>query len=377
MSTRTRAAVATLAALGASFGLLSAAPSPATGGWVGAGAEQPATGLATPASSSSVRADQRSGTASASRQSAFGQIAFAQSVAATGGTAVSDTSGTTPAAEPSFEHLASAFAGHKAFTRPSKDVQIGFSIPSQVKEILATAGKVVRQGELLIRGDDEEDAALLELQKIRANSRASVDKQKAQLELAELEYSRLKEAEQRGSANPQELDRARIAVAAATADLEVATVQQTQEELEVKRRQARVDRLRLTAPFDGVVDAVIVDLGQALQESEKVLRLVDVDPLWIDVDTPTDLTVRQKTKPGDPVWVLMDIAGTATVVEAKVLEVAPTADASSRTRKVRVELANPEAGAGGPRRFVAGEPAWVRFAPPSEEMKKALGARGR
>jgi RND family efflux transporter MFP subunit len=375
MSTRTRAAVATISTLAASFGLLSVAPSPATGGWVGAGAEQPATGLATPASSSSFRADLRSGTPSASKQ-----LALAQSSTATRGMTAPDQMGTPPASEPSFEHLASAFAGHKAFTRPSKDVQIGFSIPSQVKEILATAGKVVRQGDLLIRGDDEEDAALLELQKIRAKSKASVDKQNAQLELANLEYSRLQEAEARGSANPQELDRARIAVAAATADLEVATVQQAQEELEVKRRQARVDRLRLTAPFDGVVDAVIVDLGQALQESEKVLRLVDIDPLWIDVDTPTDLTVRQKTKPGDPAWVLMDVAGIPTVVQAKVLEVAPTADASSRTRKVRVELANPKVGPDAAtietRQFVAGEPAWVRFAPPSEEWaKKAPGTK--
>lgn len=266
-----------------------------------------------------------------------------------------------------FEKLANEFEGHKAFTRPCKDASVGFSVPSQVKEVLATAGQVVKKGDLLIRGDDEEDAALLRLQEIRAKSKATVAKEKASVELAQLEYDRLIEASSKGAGNPQEMDRARLGLAAAKANLEIAEVTQEQEELEVERRRARVERLRLTAPFDGVVDTVLVDLGQSLQESEKAIRIVDIDPLWLDVDTPTDETVRRRTKPGDEAWILIDLAGKAEVVKGKVIEVSPTADASSRTRKVRIEVPNPEGAAGEGMRLVAGEPAWVRFAAPSKD----------
>lgn len=272
-----------------------------------------------------------------------------------------------------FEKLASDYEGHKAFTRPCKDASVGFSVPSQVKEILVAAGHVVQKGDLLIRGDDEEDAALLRLQEIRARSKATVDKEEASVELADLEYSRTKQAMDQGAGNAQEFDRARLGLAAARANLEIAKVAQEQEELEVERRRARVERLRLTAPFDGIVDTVLVDLGQSLQESEKAIRIVDIDPLWIDVDTPTDETIRRRTKAGDPAWILIDLAGKPEVLKGKVIEVAPTADASSRTRKIRVELPNPEGAAGEGMRLVAGEPAWVRFSAPEDQWTQRAG----
>lgn len=292
--------------------------------------------------------------------------------------------GLAPAGDPSeptqlvpFEKLASDYEGHKAFTRPCKDASVGFSVPSQVKEIVVAAGQVVKKGDLLIRGDDEEDAQLLKLQQVRARSTATVAKEEASVELAQLEFERLTEAKGLGAGNAQELDRARLGLAAAKASLEIAKVAQEQEELEVDRRRARVDRLRLTAPFDGIIDTVLVDLGQSLQESEKALRIVDINPLWIDVDTPTDETIRRRTKPGDPAWILMDLAGKPLVLEGKVLEVAPTGDASSRTRKVRVELANPEGSAGDGMRLVAGEPAWVRFSAPDNQWKQRAGVEPR
>jgi multidrug efflux pump subunit AcrA (membrane-fusion protein) len=68
--------------------------------------------------------------------------------------------------------------------------------------------------------------------------------------------------------------------------------------------------------------------------------------------------------------VLFDMAGLPIVREGKVIEAAPTADAASRTRRVRVEVANPK----GPERLLAGEPSYVRFTAPSEEFGRMLEA---
>ncbi|MDX2147369.1 MAG: efflux RND transporter periplasmic adaptor subunit [Planctomycetota bacterium] len=273
----------------------------------------------------------------------------------------------TPGTGVSFEQLTDRFGGHKSFTRPSRDTFMGFSLPTVIREIMVKSGQSVRKGELLIRGDEYEDVAILEQQKNRAASKAGVVKQQAALELQELEYAKLKDAFDRGAGNQQEVDRARLSVQAAKADLEASEVTQRQEEMQVDRLSARVDRYRITAPFDGVIDTVAMDLGQSVNEAEKIVRIVVVDPLWIDAHVPTDETVRLKTKPGDSTWVLMEVGGEPRVIEAKVIEVAPTADFASRKRRIRLELSNPTKGEANPLgELVAGEPAWVRLEPPPE-----------
>lgn len=268
--------------------------------------------------------------------------------------------------------LTEEFAGHKAFTRPNQDADMGFNLPTRVMEILAKAGQRVKAGQMLIRGDDAEDVIAMRLQRVRAANESSVHKAQNAVELATLEYERILDADRRGSASPQEVDRGRLSLEAARNDLATAQMDQEQQVISVDRFQARVDRLRLVAPFEGHIDIIRVDVGQSVTENDKIIRVVDVDPLLIDVPTPTDESMRLAVKPGDDAWVLMDMAGRPVVLRAKVSEVAPTADASSRTRRIRVELPNPDRADGSPGELVAGEPAWVRFTPPDEAwMRRA------
>jgi multidrug efflux pump subunit AcrA (membrane-fusion protein) len=105
-----------------------------------------------------------------------------------------------------------------------------------------------------------------------------------------------------------------------------------------------------------------------------VLRIVNVDPLWLDVPAPTEDPAAAGLKVGDPAWVLMDLGGQARVANGKVIEVAPTSDPASRRRRLRAEVPNPK----GPTGILAVEPGYVRFAEPSgavlERLAKSAGA---
>ena len=79
-----------------------------------------------------------------------------------------------------------AFGGTKAVTRPSRDAVMGFSLPTQVMEVVARGGQEVTTGELLLRGDDAEDMALLTLQRVRAESDLAVQGAQKRMELAKL-----------------------------------------------------------------------------------------------------------------------------------------------------------------------------------------------
>lgn len=263
------------------------------------------------------------------------------------------------------------FGGYRAFTRPSRDATMGFSQPTQVQEILVKGGQTVKKGDLLIRGDDREDQALLKLQHMRADTDLPIKGAKAAMDLADVEYQRLQEASAKGGASPQELDRARLTLERATVEYQQAILNQRQEVVQIERMDARIVHLRLTAPFDGQIDNIQVDVGQSVSENDKVIHLVNVDLLWIDVPASMLDATTQTLKDGDKAWVLVEAASKFRMIEGKVIEVSPVADFSSRTRRVRVEFANPE----GSQRLVAGDPAWVRFTTPPEGVSKKLAAK--
>lgn len=264
-----------------------------------------------------------------------------------------------------------SFGGEKAFTRPSQDAVMGFAAPTTVREILVKGGDVVKEGQLLVRGDDAEEVALLEAQKERAASSLPVDRAARAVELQRFEYDRLLELETSGGGTAQELERARLSLAAAEIDFETAKFNQDQERAQVARVEARVDRYRIRAPFDGEVDTVFSDLGQSVAESDQVLRVVDIDPLEIDVAVPTQVTLpdpstgRAGVGVGQRAWVVMELPGEARVFTGTVTEVSQVADARSNTRRVRVEVPNPE-------RIVAGLTAYVRFTEPEGAWRERV-----
>ncbi len=263
------------------------------------------------------------------------------------------------------------FAGERAFTKPSRDAIMGFSLPTQITEVFVKGGQEVKKGDPLVKGDDSEDQALLRLQKLRAETDLAVQRAKITRDLAETEFKRVQEMQSKGGSSPQEFDRSRLSLQGAEVDYQTARLNQTQEQIQVDRLEARIARFRLAAPFDGEVDLVHVDAGQAVSENEKVVRVVNVDLLWVDVPASMKELQTLQVKVNDPAWALLETAGKYRVAKGKVIEVSPVADAASRTRRVRVEIQNPK----GPERVVGGEPAWIRFTAPDEGTLKLLSSK--
>lgn len=285
------------------------------------------------------------------------------------GARASEATGTRGELAPS---LVRAFGGTRAVTRPSKDAVMGFSLPTRITEIVVRGGQDVVKDQLMIRGDDVEDQVFLQLQELRAQSETPVKAAKAAMDLAELEFERVGEVFKNGGSNQQEYDRARLTADRARLDYVAAKESQEQERVGLAARRARVEKLILRAPFDGQIDSVQGDIGQSVSEQDKVVRVVNIDQLWIDVPAPMNDEATLRVKVGDPAWVLVGTAGVPRVMEGKVIEVAPTTDLSSRSRRVRVEVANPK----GENRLIAGDESWTRLTAPSAEAVEMVRAAG-
>jgi RND family efflux transporter MFP subunit len=251
--------------------------------------------------------------------------------------------------------------GIKTIARASHDATMGFSFPTEIAEIVARGGQRVKKGDVLIRGRDEELRAQRDLQQVAAETELPVQRAHAAMEQARVEYEAQESVRQKNRASANiEVERARTAYILRRVEHELSMIEQTQQQLQLRFRQAQLDRLQLIAPFDGIVDMVACEVGEVKRDGEPVLRLVGNDRLWLDVHTPAFQAIELAIRNGHSAWIMMDLPGEPRIFQGKVIEVGAEVDSASKTRRIRVELPNPH-------EWPSGLNAWVRFTPPEEQ----------
>ena len=323
--------------------------------------------------------------ATPSRTARFGAvIAFATAVAAL--TALSGSAmpavahaQTASATVVTWETLGNRFGGVEWVTRPSQDAVMTFGGPIEIRKILARGGERVKQGQTLIQGRDDEQVAALEVQRVRSANDTEVRTAEANLELAKSRFDAAVEAKAKEALNPSEYDERRIGYKAAQINLESAQQKLKEEVLRTRQIEEQIKRYRLDAPFDGIVQEVLAEVGQTTDERAPVIRVIRVDPVYVDVPVRTDQTLALNLRPGSSAWVLLDVPGEPVVLAGKVLYVSPGADSASGTRRVRVEAANGSEWPTGTRarvRFAAPAGDWASTPAPGEPSTVQAAATG-
>jgi RND family efflux transporter MFP subunit len=264
--------------------------------------------------------------------------------------------------EPSW---ARSFDGIRVFTTPVQQSEMGFSFPTEVREILVKGGDRIEEGELLIRARDGEAVANMELRKIQAENEKDIEAAQVGLRLREIQLRAAEEAFADGAVSDLERDEAQAQRDRAEIEVRIAREAKKEAEVLYERAIAELDRYRIYAPFDGLVENVEVSVGQSVTETEPVIKVVNIDTLRMRVPTPTRERIERNLKRGDPAWVIMDIPGEKKVYVGEVSEVSPVGDFPSGKTNVFVEVKNMD---GAP----AGVAAWVRYTEPTGEWAERI-----
>ncbi len=103
----------------------------------------------------------------------------------------------------------------------------------------------------------------------------------------------------------------------------------------VKEAKVELERVRITAPFSGVVQAPLADIGDQLTAGGTCVTLMNPDPMLV-VGQVSERNVS-KIKPGSTAKVKLV---TGEEVEGKVRYVATASDIETRTFRVEVEVPN-------------------------------------
>ncbi len=104
------------------------------------------------------------------------------------------------------------------------------------------------------------------------------------------------------------------------------------------KAQEQLNDTRLLADFDGVVTATSAEPGQVIQPGKAVVTLARPDIREAVVDVPTDISDGLAGAPRFEVSLQLDPSVKAS---GTVREIAPQADAATRTRRVKIALENP------------------------------------
>ncbi len=212
--------------------------------------------------------------------------------------------------------------------RPRVESDLSFRTGGTVTERLVELGQSVRAGQALARIDpaDYQLAVQAASEQQRA---AEVDAVQANSDAAR--FNRLLADGSVGAADAERQQ--------ARADAAAARLVQAQKQSDLARNRAGY--AVLTAPFDGVVTAVRFEIGQVVDDKQSVLSLAKPGELEVVVDVPEQLLAGLKAWQASAMLGNAADPSQANPVALRLRELAPSANAATRTTRARYALAAP------------------------------------
>jgi membrane fusion protein (multidrug efflux system) len=203
---------------------------------------------------------------------------------------------------------------------------VAAQVGGQVTRVVRDEGDEAGAGELVIEIDPER-------RKLEADSaRAMLAQADAQAAEAQRELGRMEKLHAQGVAADAKLDQVRTALRAARSNRESLEAQ-----LGMAERSVRDSSV--TAPFAGLVARRYVSEGEFVAPGQKLFDLVALDPIEVEFH----LAERDSSRVVEGAPVAVQVAPFPDeVFEAKVTVISPTIDPTTRTLRVKAELANPD-----------------------------------
>jgi membrane fusion protein (multidrug efflux system) len=196
--------------------------------------------------------------------------------------------------------------------RSNESVILRPEMPGRVAAIGFAEGKRVARGQVLVRLDDTVE-------------RAELTQAEAQSALARTALQRATELERRGAGTQRALDEAQAQMRTATAAVEL--------------RKARLERLQLLAPFDGVAGLRRISVGDFIAAGQEIVNIEQIDPLKVDFRVPEIFLPAVRV--GQRVDIAVD-AHPQRSFAGEVYAIDPAVDISGRALVVRARIANPD-----------------------------------
>jgi len=225
----------------------------------------------------------------------------------------------------------------RAITNPSSDRTLSYVQPGRIAKVHFVEGAWVKAGQVLVQQDDSVEQIQLAQLKAASEDTTQIDASDASLAQKKVDLRKLEKAAALNAATELEVEHARLSVRMAELSLQLARFEHEQAQRKYNEVKVQVEKMSLASPIDGRIEKIHVEAGESINTLTDVVRVVQIDPLWIDVPVPLiqamDLTTEKKAR------VVFPNPNRASV-EGSIIYIAAVADAASGTLRVRIEVPN-------------------------------------
>ena len=208
-------------------------------------------------------------------------------------------------------------------TEPSRHATVRAETPARVIAVAAEEGAQVKKGDIIVQLANDDRKALLDEAQALVNQR-------------QIEYSAASKLSSKGYQTQTRLAETKANLEAAQARL--------------RRIQVDIERTVIRAPFDGVIQSRMVEVGDYLKVGDEVALIIDLDPL-IAVARVSEREVAGVATHGEGTVRLI----TGDSVNGRIRYVSSVASEGTRTFRVELEIVN------GDNRLAAGLTAEIRL----------------
>jgi multidrug resistance efflux pump len=197
----------------------------------------------------------------------------------------------------------------------------------------------VEKDQLLVHLYDEPEKIQCQQLKMLSEDRTKIHAAQAELAQKQVDLKKLEQAKAKGAASLWEVEHLTLNVRIAELSLQSAILEQQQYRQRYDHASSQLKRMQLAAPIAGLVEEVSVEEGESIGTLGPVVRIVQNDPLWIDVPVP--LTQARELALGQDAWITFPGATRDASPNGRIINISAVADAASETLRIRIEVPNP------------------------------------
>jgi RND family efflux transporter MFP subunit len=205
-----------------------------------------------------------------------------------------------------------------------------------VEQAAVDQGASVQKGAVLARLDNRE--LLAQLDKARADlsiAESNVKYNEAEVKARQAAYRRAQEMRQAGLNSDADLEEAEFRARGSQHDLEAWRASVEKQRAEIRLIELEVEKTQIRAPFAGVVVRRYIRVGQDVLADEKCFRLTQLSPLIVRFLVPE--TSARRPRQGDAVH-LIPVSGGKQRYAARIQKFSPVVDAASGSYEVTAQL---------------------------------------
>jgi len=227
----------------------------------------------------------------------------------------------------------------RGVTQPSSRKEMTFANQGIIGKVFVKEGQHVKLGELLMKQDDRVEQKRLEGMTFDADRSLMIKAKLATLENKQVELKRKTELFNNHALSESEFLVAQLDVVLAEAEHDLAKHDEKVKLAEQQTQEARVSQMSLFAPVECDVLKIVQSEGEMTDTQKPSIIVVTNNPLNIEVKTVPQ-ALADGLKLGDELDVRYNEK--SPWLKAKLIFIAPEADARAGTQTIKLELANPE-----------------------------------